>query len=510
MSSTHTLDNVSLSNQLDVSEHYRLNIELQLLRKSTEDSIAVVENEVPLTPVEEPSEYMIRRREGSHVAPAIESPGDSPRYDSRALMYGSEKDHSSFPDGGTQANLVLLGSFIGLIADFGIANSLGAIESYVSSHQLKDISKSQVGWVFSLHLGCMYWFGVFFGEFFDKFGAKRPLIAGNFFMCLGLLCTAESRSLYQFILSFSIVTAIGTSLAMSPLIGVLSHWFLKKRAIACSVATIGGLVGSSCFTIMLQQLYGAIGFKNAIRILACICFLLMAVSTILVKERKVANESEGLEEKLSIVTRAVQFFQGALDFSALKDMKFVSLCFAIFLSEVISMTTLTYLASYALTYNIDETKSYLMLTLVNVCGIPSRLLSGLLADKYGRFNVMCLSATLTTVFIFGLWYPANNMALLFAFSILFGISSSAVISLIPACTGQICSAERFGKVYGTLYFFLGFLTILGMYLATLVIAEGTQESYSHFVLFEGALSALSIVVWIWARFSAVGWKWCKF
>ena len=82
------------------------------------------------------------------------------------------------------------------------------------------------------------------------------------------------------------------------------------------------------------------------------------------------------------------------------------------LSEVISMTTLTYLASYALTYNIDETKSYLMLTLVNVCGIPSRLLSGLLADKYGRFNVMCLSATLTTVFIFGLWYPANNMALL--------------------------------------------------------------------------------------------------
>ena len=269
-------------------------------------------------------------------------------------------------------------------------------------------------------------------------------------------------------------------------------------------------MGSSCFTIMLQQLYGAIGFKNAIRILACICFLLMAVSTILVKERKVANESEELEEKLSIVTRAVQFFQGALDFSALKDMQFVSLCFAIFLSEVISMTTLTYLASYALTYNIDETKSYLMLTLVNVCGIPSRLLSGLLADKYGRFNVMCLSATLTTVFIFGLWYPANNMALLFAFSILFGISSSAVISLIPACTGQICSAERFGKVYGTLYFFLGFLTILGMYLATLVIAEGTQESYSHFVLFEGALSALSIVVWIWARFSAVGWKWCKF
>ena len=69
---------------------------------------------------------------------------------------------------------------------------------------------------------------------------------------------------------------------------------------------------------------------------------------------------------------------------------------------------------------------------------------------------MCLSATLTTVFIFGLWYPANNMALLFAFSILFGISSSAVISLIPACTGQICSAERFAKFMAHCTFSWGF------------------------------------------------------
>ena len=37
-------------------------------------------------------------------------------------------------------------------------------------------------------------------------------------MCLGLLCTAESRSLYQFILSFSIVTAIG------PLCNVPFDW----------------------------------------------------------------------------------------------------------------------------------------------------------------------------------------------------------------------------------------------------------------------------------------------
>lgn len=77
------------------------------------------------------------------------------------LMYGSEANPHEFPEGGKEANLVLLGSFLGLVADFGIPNALGAIESYVSSNQLKDVSKADVGWVFSLHLGVMYLGGYF-------------------------------------------------------------------------------------------------------------------------------------------------------------------------------------------------------------------------------------------------------------------------------------------------------------------------------------------------------------
>ena len=46
-----------------------------------------------------------------------------------ALMYGSEANPNEFPEGGRDAYLVLVGSFIGLVADFGIPNALGAIES---------------------------------------------------------------------------------------------------------------------------------------------------------------------------------------------------------------------------------------------------------------------------------------------------------------------------------------------------------------------------------------------
>ncbi|KAI5960185.1 uncharacterized protein KGF55_004908 [Candida pseudojiufengensis] len=495
------------------------------------------------------NENLRRRRINNHDSQSLNTRDND-------LMYTSEKNSNQFPEGGKEANLVLIGSFMGLIADFGIPNTLGAIESYIESNQLKNINKQDIGWVFALYLGIMYLFNVIFGQIFDMYGAKIPLCVGTFLICIGLFLTAECEKLYQFILSFSIITALGCSIAMSPLIGALSHWYLRKRAMACSIATIGGLVGASIFSIMLQQLYDKIGFKNAIRVLSCICFFCMSCSIILVKGRhqddtdtggdsiensndtnngdiEIIEEGNQIEQSNSSLTsnhssltrpnhasnspnhqslkfKLNQFLKEALDFSILKDIKFVSLTIAVFLAEIVSMTTITYLGSYALAFNLNNQTAYLILTIVNICGIPSRLLSGIIADKFGRFNIMIITSILTTIIIFGFWLPAKSKNLLIIFSIFFGISSSAVLSLIPSCTGQICSSEKFGKIYGTLYFCLGFLTILGMYLVTLVIDKGNQLNYRNFVLFEGFISFFSVLVWIWARYSSVGWKWCKF
>ncbi|KAI3406763.2 hypothetical protein KGF56_000368 [Candida oxycetoniae] len=516
----------SPSQPTDLHQHYSQEIAntndvdvISLKNLTGQDDLTESQYEPALNNSDANTSNIMHRRHG-----ATKSPPSSSSQSSLHLMYGSENDPDNFPEGGKDAYLVMLGSFIGLIADFGIPNSLGAIESYISKNQLKDISNAQVGWVFSLNLSVMWLGGVFFGELFDKYGARKPLLAGTILMCLGLVLTAECTKLYQFILSFSILTALGTSIAMSPLIGVLSHWFLRRRALACSIATVGGLIGASCFTIMLQQLYGKIGYKNAIRVLACICFACMSVSIVLVKSRKKEEPAAGmiertiievdasvdLENEATVSTKLKHYFRGVFDITVLKDMKFVYLAVAVSLAEIVSVTTLTYLGSYALAFDVNETSSYLLLTIVNVCGIPSRLLSGVIADKYGRFNVMLGTSILTTIFIFALWYPGKHILLLYVFGVFFGISTSAVLALIPACAGQICSSESFGKVYGNIYFILGVLNLLGMYFASLIISNGSQKSYSQFVLFEGGLSAASIIAWLFARSIAVGWKWCKF
>lgn len=446
-------------------------------------------------------------------------------------MYALEANPDNFPDGGVEAYTVLLGAFFGLIADFGIPNGMGAIEAYISKNQLAEYKPSTVSWIFSLHLGTMYFGGVFFGSIFDKYGARKLLIVGTVIMFVGLITTAELTELYQFILSFGIVTALGTSLAMAPLIGVISHWFLRKRAMASSTATVGGLIGSSVFVIMLQNLYKTVGYKWAMRILAFICLACMIVANVLVKERKENPPTHSqYSEEASMVSNPVSAApmtespvhantkdwrkmasEAFSSLAPLKDIRFISLTIGVFLAELNSMTILTYLTSFALAGGVSNLKSYLLLTIVNVSGIPARLITGLVADKFGRFNVMLVTSVFSMVFIWALLTPSNGkLPYLYAFSVLYGILSSAVISLIAACLGQICPALTFGKHYGVLYFCLAFLFILGMYFSSLVINKGSEHDYKMWIIFEGALSVACVFSWVWARWCNVGFRLCKF
>lgn len=456
------------------------------------------------------------------------------------VMYSLEADPDAFPDGGVDAYQVLLGSFCGLIVDFGIPNAMGAIQTYVSTHQLSQYKLSTVNWVFSLHLAIMYLGGVVFGGFFDKFGAKRLLIAATVCIFLGLMATAELEELWQFLLSFSILTAFGSSLAMSPLMGVLSHWFLRKRGMALSMASAGSLVGSTIFALALPKLYLQLGFKWALRILAFICLTSMAISILLIKERPGFNpnvKAERHEEEAQIQSdnfcaenhknaenilsveileedTAAEKKKSTFDFVNFKlflDTKFVVICLATFANEVNSLTVLTYLASFALSFGVPEKKAYLLLTVINLSGIPARIVTGFLADRYGRFNVMLAGNVLQTICIWAILLPANSLLpLLYTFTVMYGCMNASLISLIASCLGQICPATQFGKFYGMLYFLLAFTVILGMYLGSLVINAGTKHDYYNWIIFEGVLSIAGLLLWLWARWCIVGFRWCKF
>ena len=103
-------------------------------------------------------------------------------------------DGQTFPEGGLRAWLVVLGSFSGMTASFGILNSAGTFQAYLSTHQLAHESPSAVGWIFSLFAFLTFFCGVQIGPVFDAYGPRWLVFAGTVCLLGGMMGVAESTS----------------------------------------------------------------------------------------------------------------------------------------------------------------------------------------------------------------------------------------------------------------------------------------------------------------------------
>ena len=96
-------------------------------------------------------------------------------------------DDEDFPEGGLRAWLGVFGSFCAMFMVFGIVNSTGAFQDYFSSHQLRDYSPDQIGWIFSLYLFLVFLCGIYTGVIFDAHGPKVVLAVGSVAMVLSMM-----------------------------------------------------------------------------------------------------------------------------------------------------------------------------------------------------------------------------------------------------------------------------------------------------------------------------------
>ena len=99
---------------------------------------------------------------------------------------------ATYPEGGLRAWLVVFGSFSGMLACFGLMNTVGVLEAYVSTHQLAGYDPSAVGWLFSIYIFFSFFCGLQIGPIFDAKGPRMLVFLGSIFLVAGTLGLASS------------------------------------------------------------------------------------------------------------------------------------------------------------------------------------------------------------------------------------------------------------------------------------------------------------------------------
>lgn len=345
---------------------------------------------------------------------------------------------NSYPEGGLEAWLVVLGSFLGLFGAMGLINTIGTFQTYISTHQLRDYSSGSIGWIFGIYACLTFFCGLQIGPVFDAKGPRFLVLAGSVVIMASMIALGFCTRYWQFMLVLGVLMGIGTSLIFTPAIAAVGHFFYERRGEATGIAAMGGSVGGVVFPLVLEALFPRIGWAWATRVIALFCLISLGMACMLIRSRLPPKPAS----KENILP----------DFRIFRDPIFALTTAGVFLIEWGLFVPVTYISSYALAEGFSPTFSYQILAILNAGSAFGRWLPGYIADYLGRFNTMILASLGCLLTTACLWLPAgSSLALLVVYSVLFGFFSGSNISLTPVCVGQLCKTEHYGRYYATAY-----------------------------------------------------------
>ncbi|KAL8734405.1 MAG: hypothetical protein Q9181_003226 [Wetmoreana brouardii] len=348
------------------------------------------------------------------------------------------------PDGGLQAWLVVLGGFLTYFATFGLLNSFGIFQVYYQESILRGTSASTISWMGSIQLFLLFIGGIIVGPIFDSHGSRSLLILGTLIYVLSIMFTSLSSELYQFILAQGFMFGVGDAMLFYPTISAISHWFDHRRGLALGIVVAGSSIGGICWPFMLQRLFDQIGFAWTTRIAGFMCLALLAPSCFFIKPRLAPCKSA------DVTIGAIK--------KTFSDRSYALLTASMFFIFWGMFLPFYYLPSYGLAHGMSLYMADNLLAVLNAGSFVGRIVSGVLADKLGRyaspqfvlitcklkaaddcsFNITFICALCAGIILMCL-HAIKTATGIIVFSALYGLFSGGLISLQSACVAQITS-----------------------------------------------------------------------
>ncbi|KAL9082942.1 MAG: hypothetical protein Q9165_008723 [Trypethelium subeluteriae] len=384
-------------------------------------------------------------------------------------------------DGGFHAWLVCFGVWCAFTSSFGWLNSVGVFQDYYQKHFLQNYSNLDISWISSVQVFMIFSGGIVFGKLFDDNGPRWLLVVGTFLQVFGLVMTAGSTQYYQFFLAQAVCSSIGASCIYYASAGAISTWFIKKRATAFGIAATGSSIGGVFFPIMVFRLVERIGFPWTMRIVALIVFVLNVIAILTVKSLLVHTH-----KPFSIWKYLHQF----------KDVPFVCLLVGMTMFSFGLWVPINYLITQGQAAGMSESLAHLF----------GRFLPGILADRFGRFNIMFLATIVSGVLTLALWIPAKSNVPIIIYAAFYGFFSGAYVSLGPTVVGQISNIKEIGLRNGVLYFCVGIAVLVGSPIGGQLVTA-MNGNFLGLQLFAGVTMVVGACIILSSRVMIAGFGW---
>lgn len=322
-------------------------------------------------------------------------------------------DPGPAPEGGLKAWTQVLFAWVVCFTTWGYINSFGAFQTYYTS--ALNAKQSEVSWIGSVNLWIVFGGSVFSGRALDA-GLFMPTFAiGSIIQLVGIFMNSLCTNVWQLILAQGLCIGLGSGIIFCPTMGLVTTYFQRRRALAIAIVSTGNSAGGAIYPIIVRQLLPQIGFPWTVRVLGFINMACLIASFAFLRPRLPPRRSGPIIEWAAF--REVPYMLMVIGMSFV----FGGLFFSYY-----------YIGSYGRNIiGMSYADSTILLIIFNGVGIPMRLVTGYLVDKYvGPLNGMIPLLFANGIFAFA-WIGVTSRGGMYAFAAFYGLSAGAFQCLFP-------------------------------------------------------------------------------
>ncbi len=284
----------------------------------------------------------------------------------------------------------------------------------------------------------------------DKYGARKLMIFCGFMIGLGFLLSSQVQSLWQFFLTYALVTSIGFSGAFCIGTAVVSRWFTRNRGLAVGIVSTGAGLGTLFIVPLDAQLVNIFQWQKAFIICAAAAAIITIVLALLL--RPAPKSASRAENKPAIAKTGYQtenLSSGASIGEALKDSRMILFMLAILLFFFGVQMIMVHLVNYATDPDIgmNPLTAATLMSVVGAVSVGGRLLTGIGSDKIGLQRTLVLTSILLAISFVILIFIKSFLAL-YLFAVIFGLCYGGEVTLVPLFVGKHWGTKNLSTLVG--------------------------------------------------------------
>ena len=317
-------------------------------------------------------------------------------------------------------------------------------------------NRSSISMVFFINMIIYAFSLVVVGKAYDRYGPKWVIVISAVLTSAGFMSISVINSLWQFIIFYGILAAIGLGGTTVPLFAALmTKWFEKSRGLAVSLGLTGSCIGQFVMVPLFTVLVLRYGWRISYFCIGLIMLVVITTLTLLIIKGDPEDlglmpfghkNGEKTEEQKNQDGREINLRSLGLG-DAMKTYSFWLFLIFMFICGAGDFLVTTHLIPWVTDYGISPTTAGNMLAWLGLMSLPGILIAGSVADMIGTKIPISLTFVIR-LFLFLMILKYQTIASFYVFALFFGFTLLITAPLSVVLVGRLYGFSHLGLISG--------------------------------------------------------------